>query len=565
MAEFTNNQLWAATIVGALVQGGVRDAVIAPGSRSTPLALAFADRTDVKSWSVIDERSAAFFALGIAKGSRRPVAVLCTSGTAGAHFLPAVMEAREGATPLICLTADRPWELHGFGAPQTIDQAGLFGKYVRVAESLPSPPTGEKSEPAFKHLATVVARVVSVALSAPRGPVHLNVPFAEPLAPANPERGPVLNPQVTQFARGSELLENAAIVEAISRAEHGLIVCGPQESEVSFGATIHALGQGLGFPVLAEAASNARFGFEGAISTYDALLRNERFANDARPDLVLRFGGGLTPKRPQAWLDECGATIIQVHPDGLQFDPLHRANWSVRALPTLPTPTDARVIASRKAYVAKWALAQQKVVSALRRELAARFDEPAIAAAVVGALPAESALVVSSSMPIRDVDAFATSPHRLHVFANRGVNGIDGVTSTALGVRAATGKPTVLLIGDVALLHDLTGWLIARRHGLPLTVVVVNNDGGGIFHFLPIADRTPHFEALFGTPHGVDLSTVADLSGATLHRPATLSDLSTTVQQCAGGGLHLIEVRTSRRENVDAHRALFDTLSGAVE
>lgn len=563
MAEFTSNQVWAATIVGALVQGGVRDAVIAPGSRSTPLALAFADRSDVKSWSVIDERSAAFFALGLAKGSRRPVAVLCTSGTAGAHFLPAVMEAREGATPLVCLTADRPWELHGFGAPQTIDQVGLFGKYVRAAESLPVPSL-PADEPALRHLATVVSRAVSTALAAPRGPVHLNVPFAEPLAPANLERGPVLNPLVTQFPRGVGALESAEIVEAVARAERGLIVCGPQESDPSFGQMIHALARRLGFAVLAEAASNARFGFEGAISTSDALLRNEAFSNDARPDVVLRFGGGLTPKRPQAWLDACGAKIVQVHPDGLQFDPLHRASWSVRALPELPTPSDARLLASRKAYVARWEQAQQKVLTTLKRELAGRFDEPAIAATVVSALPPDTALVVSSSMPIRDVDAFATSPHRLHVFANRGVNGIDGVTSTALGVRAATDQPTVLLIGDVALLHDLTGWLIARRHAIPLTVVVVNNDGGGIFHFLPIADRTPHFEALFGTPHGVDLASIADLSGATLHRPTTLADLSTTVKDCAGGGLHLIEVRMSRRENVDAHRALFDTLNGAL-
>lgn len=559
MAEFTTNQLWAATLVGALVRSGVRDAVIAPGSRSTPLALAFADRHDVKTWSVIDERSAAFFALGLAKGSRRPVAVLCTSGTAGAHFLPAVMEAREGATPLIVLTADRPWELHGFGAPQTINQVDLFGAYVRAAESLPTPSTA-----GLPHLAAVVARVASKALHAPRGPVHLNIPFAEPLAPAQSEPGPVINPTTTEFVEGRTVVENAELAAAIASAQRGLIVCGPQEADPAFGTMIQSLSNRLGFPVLAEAASNARFGFEGVISTYDAVLRNERFAASVRPDVVLRFGGGLTPRRPQAWLDECGAKIVQVHPDGLQFDPLHHAAWSVRSLPELAAPTDPATIASRRTYGARWAEAQQTVLATMKRMLTAIDDEPAVAATVVSALPADSALVVSSSMPIRDVDAFAVSPRRIHVFANRGVNGIDGVTSTALGVRAATGRPTALLIGDVALLHDLTGWLIAKRHQLSLTVVVVNNDGGGIFHFLPIADRTPHFEALFGTPHGVDLASVADLSGAKLHRPTTLSDLPTTLEYCLAGGLHLIEVRTSRRENVDAHRALFDTLSGAV-
>jgi 2-succinyl-5-enolpyruvyl-6-hydroxy-3-cyclohexene-1-carboxylate synthase len=546
----TLNQRWAATLIGALVGAGVRHAVIAPGSRSTPLALAFADRSDVRCWSVIDERSAGFFALGLSKSTATPAVLVCTSGTAGAHFLPAVMEAGEGGTPLIVLTADRPWELHGFGAPQTIPQVGMFGRYVRGAEALPTP-----DEEGLVHLAAVVSRVVH---SAPRGPVHFNVPFREPLAPGAP--GPVIDPLTTKYAPVQAIADLRAVNDAIARAGRGLIVCGPRERDDDFGQWIHALGERLRFPVIAEAASNARYGFPEAISVVDALLRNQRFADSMKPDVVLRFGGGLTAKGPQAWLDGCGARIFQFTDDGAQFDPQHRVEQLIPFSPSPPLGGEGR---GEGQWKASWLEAQQGVLRALSGVPAA-LTEPLIAREFIAALPEGTPAFLSSSMPIRDVDAFAAAGARLRVFTNRGVNGIDGVTSTALGVAAGTGQPTALLIGDVALLHDLSGWLIARRHPLSMTVVVVNNDGGGIFHFLPIADRTPHFETLFGTPHGIDLSHLAALAGATLHRPGELSELRSMVTKCLEGGLHLIEVRTSRTANVDVHRALFAKLAEAV-
>lgn len=545
------NQRWSATLVGALVGGGVRHAVIAPGSRSTPLALAFAARSDVKCWSVMDERSAAFFALGLSKSTGTPAAVVCTSGTAGAHFLPAVMEASEGGTPLIVLTADRPWELHGFGAPQTIAQVGMFGRYVRGAEALPAP-----EEEGLAHLAAVTSRLAHVATSAPRGPVHFNVPFREPLVS---QGAVVIDPKVTSFASVELNADLSRVNEAIAGAKRGLIVCGPRERNDDFGAWVHGYGNRIGFPVIAEAASNARYGFPGAISLFDALLRNPRFAETMKPDVVLRFGGGLTAKGPQAWLDASGARIFQFSDDGAQFDPLHRTE---QLLPWSRLSPSSRGGEGQTDWQSAWATAQQCVAKALTREDG--LTEPLIAREFIAALPPHTPVVLSSSMPIRDVDAFATHGHPLRVFTNRGVNGIDGVTSTALGVAAGTGRPTALLIGDVALLHDLSGWLIAKRHHLSLTVVVVNNDGGGIFHFLPVAAQTPHFEELFGTPHGVDLAHVAALAGATLHRPTELAGFSRTVKTCLEGGLHLIEVRTSRAQNVDAHRALFAKLAEAV-
>jgi 2-succinyl-5-enolpyruvyl-6-hydroxy-3-cyclohexene-1-carboxylate synthase len=543
------NQRWAATLVGALSGCGVRHAVIAPGSRSTPLALAFADRADVKCWSVIDERSAAFFALGLSKSTGSPAAVVCTSGSAGAHFLPAVMEADQGGTPLVVLTADRPWELHGFGAPQTIPQVGMFGRYVRGAEALPTP-----DEDGLLHLAAVTSRLVH---QGARGPVHFNVPFREPLAPVE---SVVIDPKVTSFAPAHVSADLSVVEAAIQGAQRGLIVCGPRERNDEFGAWVHALGERIGFPVVGEAASNARFGFPGAIAVVDALLRNERFASEMKPDVVLRFGGGLTPKGPQAWLDSCGARIFQFSDDGAQFDPLHRVEQVIPFHLSLSLRSGERA-GERGDWVNRWQSAQKAVESALG---SSELNEPSVAREFIAALPPRTSVFLSSSMPIRDVDAFATKGHSLRVFTNRGVNGIDGITSTALGIAAGTGRPSALLIGDVALLHDLSGLLIARRHSLSMTIVVVNNDGGGIFHFLPISGRTPHFEELFGTPHGVDLEHVAAMCGAKLHRPTELAAFGPTVTRCLEGGLHLIEVRTKRSENVDAHRSLFAKLAGAV-
>jgi len=553
----TLNQRWAATLVGVLARGGVTHAVIAPGSRSTPLALACAERPDVQTWSLHDERSAAFFALGLAKASGSPVAVVCTSGTAGAHFLPAAMEAHAGGVPLVLLTADRPWALQGFGAPQTTDQRALFGRFVADAAELPDP--SERPE-SFAHLAAVIARTLAKALAA-RAPVHVNVPFDEPLAPVGP--GPVVDPPVTRFTPPLRRPELALVAGAVAQAQRGVIVVGPREASDGFAAAVHQLGARLNFPVLAEAASNARYGFEGAIAMYDALLRVPSVAKALQPDVILRFGGGLTPKAPQAWLDGAGARTFVFAEDDRVVDPLHRAEACVVG-DLLAACEGLTRSSTPPAWRQRWLAHEAKLRARVRAELTA-LSEPAVASEVVAALPPGAALLVSSSMPIRDVDAFApVGAAGIRVFANRGVNGIDGVTSTALGIAAATRRPTALLIGDVALLHDLSAWVAAKRLCVSLTVVVVNNDGGGIFHFLPVAGSTPHFERLFGTPHGVDLSAVATLGGAMLHRAGDLPSLRAALGAALEGGLHLVEVRTRRDQNVDDHRALFTALAEAV-
>lgn len=557
----TLNQRWAATIAGGLAAGGVRHVVIAPGSRSTPLALAFADRPDLRCWPCLDERSAAFLALGLAKGSGAPAAVLCTSGTAGAHFLPALLEAREGATPLVALTADRPAELHGFGAPQTLDQRGLFGSAVRAAESLPEP-----FDDGLAHLTAVLARLLARARGPAPGGVHLNVPFREPLVHPDGLPGPVLELAPPRFSGAQGLPELTELSQLLERCPRGLIVVGPHAPDAAFADAVHALGRARGYPVIAEAASNARFGFEDAVWCFDVLARSRTLGPTLAPEVVLRFGGGLTLKHTQQWLDGCGARTFAFSSDGQPIDPHHRAEafftGDVTAMVRALTPS-----APRAGPLAQLIRAAQARVRAALEAQPERLEEAHLARALCGALGEGTNLVLSSSMPIRDVDAFALPGRaRLQVFANRGVNGIDGVVSTAAGVAAASARPTVLLIGDVAALHDLPGWLTAQATGAPLVAVVVNNDGGGIFNFLPVAERTPHFERLFGTPHGVDFAHVAALCRATLHRPASLAEVRRLVPAAlARGGLHLVEVRTERRANVEAHRALTALLLAAAE
>ncbi|MDY7231615.1 2-succinyl-5-enolpyruvyl-6-hydroxy-3-cyclohexene-1-carboxylic-acid synthase [Hyalangium rubrum] len=579
MSDANLNQLWARALLEELVRGGVRHAVVCPGSRSSPLALACLRVEGLKIWSVIDERSAGFFALGVAKHSRAPAVLVATSGTAGAHFYPAVIEAAQSNVPLIVLTADRPLELQGWGAPQTVPQARMFGEHARFFADLGQP---ESSDVAVAHLRATVSRAVSTSLRAPRGAVQLNVPFREPLAPtpepfgaerlselAREGRSGAPMTRITPAARQPDAQAIDEVRRRISATERGLIVCGPRDEDDGFAEAIAALSQATGYPVIAEAVSQARYGGGAAtLSLYDALLRHPPFAQAHRPELVLRFGGGLTPKGPQQWLDASGAHIVLFSDDGSLFDPAHRSAQVIEG--SAVAACEALGLGMSRG-LGRWAQGFLQAERLARNALEAAFaeqaglNEPRIAREVVAALPSGANLFVSSSMPIRDVDAFAPSNGvALRVLANRGANGIDGIISSALGVSAASGRPTVLLTGDLALLHDVGGLLTAHRHRVPLTVVVVNNDGGGIFSFLPIAKATEHFEQLFGTPHGVDLSHVATLYGARFHRPETPAALRTAVQAGLEGGLHLIEVRTERTDNVELHRELFARMTQAL-
>ncbi|AFE09392.1 2-succinyl-6-hydroxy-2, 4-cyclohexadiene-1-carboxylic acid synthase/2-oxoglutarate decarboxylase [Corallococcus coralloides DSM 2259] len=576
------NVLWSRALLEELVRGGARHAVVCPGSRSSALALACAHTPGLRVWSVIDERSAGFFALGMAKQSRQPVVLVATSGSAGAHFFPAVIEAAMAQVPLIILTADRPLELQGWGAPQTVPQARFYGDFARMFADVGMP---EASSPAIAHLRATAARAVSTACRAPRGAVQLNVPFREPLAPIAQDFGAEkltalaregrTDAPLTLIAQSSRAPDAAALEDVrtrIAATGRGVIVCGPRDEDDGFAEAITALSLATGYPVLAEATSQARYGGGPlTVSLYDALLRHEPFARGHTPELVLRFGGGLTPKSPQQWLDTSGADITVFSDEGALYDPAHRATRVLEGNAVLACRALTKGLSRGPGRWAQDFVNAERVArNALEQALGEQPDvltEPRLAREVVAALPANALFFVSSSMPIRAVDAFAHGGGvPLRVLANRGANGIDGIVSSAAGMAAAAGRPAVLLSGDLALLHDVGGLVSAARARVPLTVVVVNNDGGGIFSFLPLAQvaKPDEFEALFGTPHGVDLSHAAALAGARFERPTTPAALRAAVRTGLEGGLHLVEVVVDRATNVDAHRHLFARMAAAL-
>jgi 2-succinyl-5-enolpyruvyl-6-hydroxy-3-cyclohexene-1-carboxylate synthase len=572
MSAYENlNLVWASALFDELRRGGVQDVVVCPGSRSGPLAIAASRNSELKTWSVIDERSAAFFALGLAKQTARPTALVCTSGTAAAHFFPAVIEASLSRLPLVILSADRPWELHGFGAPQTIEQGALFGRYVRSFVELAAPEANAK---ALLHLRSVMARAVNVA-TVQCGPVQVNAAFRDPLDVSRDEHPTDVlksldSSVAARFIGGHVRVDVAALDEvfaALAPLGRGLIVCGPRRPDEAFGTAVHALGRAWGVPVLAEATSSARFGASGAIAHYDALVRNAAFAQTMRPEFVLRFGGGLTSKALQSWLDASQAVTIGFSEGGDPIDPNHRARFvltadEVEACQALAAKSKNADPSYAEAFHCADELARKALLQAAGEDL----SEPTVARELVGQLPPGASLFVSSSMPIRDLDAFAVpSGAPLRVFANRGANGIDGIVSTTAGIAARANRPSAVLTGDLALLHDLSGLVTARRLGVSMAVVVVNNDGGGIFHFLPVSKAGASFEELFATPHGIDLAQVAAMAGARHWQPRSISEYRGALRDSLEGGLHLIEVRTDRSANVTEHRRLFEAVAKMLE
>ena len=567
----------ARTLVDELARAGLAVAVLAPGSRSAPLALALADDDRVRLHVVLDERSAAFFALGAAKASGRPTLVLCTSGTAAAHFHPAVLEARHARVPLIVCTADRPAELRDTGAPQTTDQVHLYGSAVRFFADIPA-----DGDPAARTAwRPIAARVWAEAAGPPAGPVHLNVAFREPLLPTGDgdrrsemEAGRAGGRPWVASHRGAVPAapgpEADEVRARIANAERGLIVAGwgsPAEAAQT--------AEALRWPLLADAISGQRGG-PAAITTYEALLRVPGFTERHRPDVVIRFGGPLTSKMTTAWLDASAHQIL-VDPDAAWLDPHRAVAERIPALPALVPSTSAVAEAWFDAWVGAEASARKTLDAFLDAD-----DRPfeGRLARDVGAVCATSsrrpALMVASSMPVRDLEAFAGRVPA-EVYANRGVNGIDGLVSTVLGVAAAGSPadrpepqphPVVGLLGDLAFLHDAGGLLGAPARGLDAVFVVVDNGGGGIFSFLPQAALpAERFELLFGTPPGADVAAVAQAYGVAAERVERAADVAPALERAlAAGGVRILVVPTGdRAANVDRHRQAWAAVTAALD
>ncbi|HEU4328519.1 MAG TPA: 2-succinyl-5-enolpyruvyl-6-hydroxy-3-cyclohexene-1-carboxylic-acid synthase [Roseiflexaceae bacterium] len=575
------NFLVVGALVDGLVRSGVRHFCVCPGSRSTPLALMIARHPQARLWMHLDERSAAFFGLGMAKWLGEPVALVCTSGTAAANFLPAVVEAFHARVPLVVLTADRPHELREVGAPQAIDQVRLFGTHAKWFFDMAEP---DESPETARSTTAVAVRAAALARQAPAGPVHLNCPYREPFVPlpddlALPwEQAGAAVPTVAAGARTCDPALAAALAAELRGLPRGLIVCGPQE-DPALPAALARLAEALDYPLLADPLSGLRTGcLPGAtpLAAYDAFLRDSALAEQLRPQIVLRFGAMPVSKPLLLYLQRQRGCRMVVADGG--------AAWPDPALlATDMLAVDGRllaeaVLAELKTQNAKpqpeglaWRDAWTRAERAARRVINARLaatEEPfegKVFAELSELLPEGATLFVGNSMPIRDLDTFFPGGHGVRLLCNRGANGIDGVVSSALGAAAAGARPLVLAIGDISLYHDSNGLLAARQHNLNATIVLLNNDGGGIFSFLPQAADSQHFETLFGTPHGLDFRPLAELYGARYTRAAGWPAFRTALLSAIETpGLKIIELQTDRDRNVTLHREMWRAVEEEV-
>jgi 2-succinyl-5-enolpyruvyl-6-hydroxy-3-cyclohexene-1-carboxylate synthase len=607
--------------VDELARCGMRDACTSPGSRCAPLVLALAGDERLRCHSHVDERCAGFFALGLAKASSLPVAIACTSGTAVAELLPAVVEAREARVPLIVLSADRPPELRQIGAGQTIDQLKIFGDFAKWFFEVG---THEATPERVRWMRTLACRAFWTALEGRPGAVHLNFPLREPLvcdetpAPAGEGR-PAGAPFVSRPPQSSDpALAARTLYESIRSVRRGVLVAGRHERDTPLGEAAAAFCAIAGWPLLADPMSGARCG-DAAIAHYDALLREPAFAREHAPEVVVRIGDLPVSKPLRTWLGElAGIDQIALDPDGAWQDPASVVSKSLPADPVATLSALTRMLEASSEergrhepasavgsdtpetgmgdrdpdWLGSWRSADERAAEAILGVLAASgCSEPSVAAELGVLLPRKATLFVASSMPVRDIETFwPVRPDPPRVLCNRGANGIDGTVSSAFGAAAAGRGPVVLLIGDVALAHDIGGLFAAKRSDLKLTIILLNNEGGGIFDFLPIASapaarerRTRAADDTTGgevggrggeqdiytrhiaTPTGLDFAQAAALYGLSHETVADVAAFRAAIEQAlASPRSAIVEVRTERGANVELHQRMWSAVSGTL-
>jgi 2-succinyl-5-enolpyruvyl-6-hydroxy-3-cyclohexene-1-carboxylate synthase len=578
-----------AALVDELVRGGTTDAVTSPGSRNTPLVLALAAHEGIRTHAVVDERTAGFVALGIVKATGRPAALCCTSGSAVAQYLPAVVEAHHARLPLLLLTADRPAELRDVGAGQTIDQLAPFGGVLRWQHEVAVDAADAATARYARSLAARALLAAAGGGSTDAGPVHLNLPLREPLVVADPAADDALplpgpradgGPWVRLTGAAGQPDDDAVrrVGGLLAARPRAVVVAGRHEHEPRLGPALAALCELLAIPLLADPLSGARRG-RAAVARYDGLLAAGGDAVGV-PELVLRVGDLPTSKPLRRWLAGLPADVPQVHvsadgswqdPDGVLSELVVAAPLALleQLAPRLAhAPRDPEWLAGWLALDARVAAAQSTVVDADGADAAP--TEPWLARELVALLPPAATLLVAASMPIRDVEAFAAPRDAVRILANRGANGIDGTIATAWGLQLGRGPgdgDMLVLLGDVALQHDVGSLLAAGRARADLTVVLVDNDGGGIFHFLPVGvDIGPDVERHVMTPTGLDVPAIVAAAGGALHVVERRADLVSALRAAANErGLSVLHVRTDRGENLTLHRAITAAVRGALD
>ncbi len=556
------NAAFSAALVAALADLGLEHVCLSPGSRSAPLAVAFAEHDGIRTWVHLDERSAGFFAIGLARRTGRPVALLCTSGTAAAQYFPAVTEAAASRVPLLVLTADRPPELRDVGAPQAIDQIKLYGDAVKWFHH-GAPP----DDTAVAHAPHLAAHAWGAACDLPAGPVHLNLPFRGPLAAGEPAVVPRQSAPEVRFATAHPHAADIATVMTELNGRRPLFVVGSAGGAAA--RAIHELAVALEAPVFADPQSGLRAGAHEAVIVPADLLAAAGALDRLTPDVVVRWGSLPTSKAQWRWLeDHSHVPQILVDPGGHR-DPLGSSRLVLRT----GLEETVHALSSASPAAQPWLAAWHRVAKAAEDVIAAVLDdqpfpnEPAIARTVFAAAPARSALFCASSMPIRDVDAFAASRiGGLEVYANRGANGIDGSIATAAGI-AAGGTTTTALVGDVAALHDIGSLATVQRLGLPVKIVVVHNDGGGIFQLLPHADPAlldpAIYERVFATPHGTDFVAAARAFGMAATPVTSKAELFAAVAD-DGRTPALLQLHTDRGRIAGLRRDLIAEIAGTL-
>ncbi len=569
----TANTLWGGVLVETLVRCGVRHAVISPGSRSTPLTLAFAAHPAIEAIPVLDERSAAFFALGLAKQQGRPAVLVCTSGTAGANYLPAIIEAQESGVPLLVITADRPPEMRACASGQTIDQQKLYGGHVNFYHELAVP---EASLPLLAYLRQTVAHAYAQTLGPIGGPVHLNAPFRDPLVPTEGGAGTGLETARDWEDFFREIVppvpaEVWSAVPPLPIAVHGVIIAGPvQPAEAAeYAGLVTALARKLDWPVLADGLSplrNHAKGAAGLISTYDAILRNPAVAERLRPERVLCLGGWPISKVLRGWVEESNAPILLVSEGTPNRDALHGRTQHLRCSLRFFVEQFSDG-ADPNGYAQMWPLLEGKVRAALdgRLQMMTEMFEGRATWLLAQHLPAGTPLFVANSMPVRDVEYFwPPNDRRMQPVFNRGANGIDGTLSTALGL-AHGNQPTVLLTGDLALLHDTNGFLSRPKLQGSLTIVLINNRGGGIFEHLPVAKVEASFEEFFATPQEADFARLCAAYGVEHVSVSDWAQFTALISQLPATGIRVLEIRTDRKRDAATRKAMFAGIAAALK
>lgn len=555
------------SIAQAFLDAGVTEVVISPGSRSTPLAYVFSHTKEFTTYMQVDERSAGFFALGLAKAKKNPVLLLCTSGTAAANYFPAIVEANYARIPLIVLTADRPHELREVGAPQAIDQIQLYGNHVKWSVDFP---LADSSSETIPFVERHTARAIAQAKAAPMGPIHINIPFREPLLLDFDfiKKHSTFQQSFSGDVQASEEAKNF-MSERINQAKSGFIVVGELSKEFSL-KDFWTFAKVLKWPILADPLSQLRSNVpeecqDYLIDQYDALLKNEHFAQSMIPEVVIRFGAQPVSKPLTLFLKTYQPkTFIIVDENPVFRDSLGVVTHHIHSVPNVFW--NDSYVSQASDYLKKWTQANEMATNHVNQYIATQKDEGAYAGMLFQHLEDSSDLICGSSMPIRDVDTFFNKTSKdIGIYANRGANGIDGVVSTALGIQQSLKRSSTLLIGDISFLHDVNGLLVSRFHKTDLTIVVMNNDGGGIFSYLPQSSEEQYFEKLFGTPTGLSFDSIAQMYEAEYFLIESKEAFLTALKTPKHTDIRIIEVKTNRQENVRVHRELWKAISEEID